>query len=475
MKNSAISLPGNTRANSSSSKVYENTPGNKIVPQKVISLDPIYSTNTIRNNPLNNINSSSIKTSCNIIRDGAVGNGPITNNITIVNNIKTESPVVYNKPPLGTRSVSQLTNKRPNRNVALNNRNNNDSQLLNESIYSNTNSAINNNNCNSHNNSHIYYSNVVNNGNNGYKYMKNQKDSLGTDIILQTKDFETAIVNDNADLDTLLMYNKNNPSIIPDENRSNISGHSSLMYYNNKTNKFSNNNLNESGLTSKADKLNKSSLNESVLNKSDLGKSNTKKVLRTNFESKNEVELMPEFVETVEKDNKHRGTRSPGLVLSRAVAYTLNNMMTNSNSNNSYLKTVNYEKVSPSHSNQVLGSIVSQQNLKPNVYVKNSVKAHKNTHSSTITTLSSEKIKNHDKFSDTIQSGVSEITNSTILTGTSVNTIKNTYQKNQNKSVSACKVTSTAVNSKLDNCYVNIEDLILIEEKLTSIINVNCL
>jgi hypothetical protein len=467
MKNSAISLAGNTRANSSCSKVYENTPGNKIIPQKVISLDPIYSTNTIKNHPLNHINSNSIKSSCTLVKDGAIGNGPITNNITIVNNIKTESPIVYNKPPLGTRSVSQLTNKRPCRNVVVNNRDNNDSQLLNESIYSNTTTAINNNNCNSH----LYYSNVVNNGNNGYKFMKNPNDNLGIDNILQTKDFASTIVNDNSDLDTLLMYNKNVPNSIPDENKSSISGHSSLIYYNNQTYKFSNNNLNDSGITSKADKLNKSSLNESVLNKSDLGKRQAKKVLRTNFGTKNEVELMPEFVETVEKDIKPRATRSPGLGLSRAAAHTLNNLMTNPNSNNSYLKTSNYEKVSPSHSNQVMGSVISQQNLKTNVYVKSSVKAHKNRHSGTISTVSSEKIKNNDKFSETIYSGVSEITNSTILTGISVNTNKNTYQKNQNKSVSACKVTSTT-NSKLDNCYVNIEDLILIEEKLTSIINV---
>ena len=115
--------------------------------------------------------------------------------------------------------------------------------------------------------------------------------------------------------------------------------------------------------------------------------------------------------------------------------------------------------------------VISQQNIKPNVYVKSSVKSHKNTQSGTISTISSEKIRNTDKFSETNYSGVSEKTNSTFLTGSSVNTIKNTYQNNENKSVSANKIPSNT-NTKIENCYVNIEDLILIEEKLTNIINV---
>jgi hypothetical protein len=353
--------------------------------------------------------------------------------------------------------------------VAFNNRGNNDTQLLNESMYSNTNTAINNTNCNI--NGHYYYSNVVSNGNNGYNYTKPQNDHLPTETIFQTKQFSTNIVNNHSDLDNLLIYSKKNPNIIPDDDKSNKSGHSSLMYYNNQSDKYSNNNLNESFLTSKVDKLNKSSLNESVLNKSDLCKIQAKKASRANFASTKEVELMPEYVETVEKENKLRETRSPGLALSRATANTLNNIISNTNLNTNFMRTVNNEKVSPSHSNHVLTSVAFQQNINTNVYVKSSVKTHKNTRSGAISTISTEKIKNNDKFSDTLNSGLSEITNSTILTGISVNTNKYTDQINQNKSVSANKVTSK-VAPKMDNYYVNIEDLILIEEKLTSIINV---
>ena len=333
MKNTNISLPGNTRANSSSSKVYDNAIGNKLVPQNVISLDPVYSTNTIRNHPLNQINNS-IKNSCNMLRDSSIGNGPITNNITIVNNIKTETPVVYNKPPLGTRSVSQLTTKKANRNIASNNRIFNESQMLNESVYSNTTSVI-NNNCNSNNTSQIYYSNLVGNTNNGYNYNKNKNDSIGKDNILQTKDFVNTIANDNLELDNLYSFKKNvsDKTFLNnnDEDKLNISGNSGLVYYNSQINKYINtNNKNETLSNTNGDKLNKSSLNESVLNKSDLGKSHNKKFLRSNFESKNEVELMPEYVETVEKENKYRGTRSPGIGYSRATAQTLNNLMTNS-------------------------------------------------------------------------------------------------------------------------------------------------
>ena len=146
MKNSSINLAGNTRNRDSSLKVNDNY--NKLVTNKVISMEPSYSTSTIRNQPaIKNTNNIGVKLGSN--NNYHPNNIPKANNNQVLNNYKNEVPIVY-KPPIGIRSLSQATYKKPN---VIPTNNYNDNQINTQDVYScninNLNHQANYNYCNS--------------------------------------------------------------------------------------------------------------------------------------------------------------------------------------------------------------------------------------------------------------------------------------------------------------------------------------
>jgi hypothetical protein len=379
--------------------------------------------------------------------------------------------MVYNKPPVGVRSMSQATlKKQVGNNIPLNTNHNDDK--LNESIFSNYNQ---NNNYNYYNNNP--YQNTITNSNNGYNYIN--KGNLNTrNQIMQTN----AGVDYDNESENLSIINK---SIISkpyvntmDDDKSIKSGISGLMYYN-QPNKFVNYSVYEGNFY---DPMNKSGLNESVLNKSDIGKIQ-KKTLKPNFDKKNEVELMPEYVEVMEKDNKLRNSKSPFInPLQKNTSNFFNSSVVNSNLNSSNLTNCNNQVNQQSNHSNVPNNI-SQQAIKPSVYVKNNLKPTKNASTTSISTINTDKTRT-DKFinTETIQSGITD--KSTINSGYSVNTIRNSnnqklLDKNnnyintvQNTNYGNMVQNTNTNNNYNDNFYVNIEDLMVLEEKLTYIINV---
>ena len=82
MKNSPILLPGNTRNDKNYQIGSDNT--NKLIAQKVQSIEPIYS----NNRSISQSNNNTMIAGKNLNNNNYQNNVPITNNITIVNNIE---------------------------------------------------------------------------------------------------------------------------------------------------------------------------------------------------------------------------------------------------------------------------------------------------------------------------------------------------------------------------------------------------
>ena len=558
MKNSSMILAGNTRTRDTSAKVFES--GNNQVSHTVFANEPCFSTNTLRNQPPNKNNT--MMNAKNLGTNNYQNNVPITNNKTIVNNIKCENQLVYNKPPVGIRSQSSLTVKKqqPNNNFINLNNNFNETQQSNENVYNNySNNPANynyyNNPCNSN-----YYNN---NGNNyqqtTLRNFENRNETMQTDRNL---------INDNLDPMNVSSYNHKNGLSKPfnkintiDDDKSVISGISGSINYNKQSNFGGNFSVYDGNF------------NESIsknLNKSDLGKGMVIKNLKPNFDKKNEVELMPNYVQVMEKETRLRHSKTPNLIspLNLSNINTLNtstltnnvnpinnknklNCVYNENNNNysqqTNMNNINYSQqtnMNNNYSQQTNNNNInysqqtnmnninysqqtnnnninysqqtnnnninysqqtnmnndysqqtnvnnnySQQTMQTNsnVYVKSNIKTLRTSSNPNII---SQKNKKDDKIiyseSDksillrsTIQSiptdNTSVISQITQGTGYSLNTIKPTNQRNVNSNnFNNNKEFQTIMynNNENDNFYVNIEDLMLSEEKFTYIIYV---
>ena len=454
MKNSSINLAGNTRNRDSSLKVNDNY--NKLVTNKVISMEPSYSTSTIRNQPaIKNTNNIGVKLGSN--NNYHPNNIPKANNNQVLNNYKNEVPIVY-KPPIGIRSLSQATYKKPN---VIPTNNYNDNQINTQDVYSsninNLNHQANYNYCNSVENGNYNNSYITN-----YQFLNNkhipQNEILKTDAIYLNESDNNSIFNKVEGKP----YNYNNNI---EDDKSVKSGLSGITCLNNRNNfDISHDNINDISNNN----LNKSNLNESNLNKSDISKSMVKRNLQQKFNKNNELELMPENVRVFEKETKLRSSKTP-------------NMISPLNTTNNYcLNTCTV--ANQVNSSNKLNSNNSQQTIKnsPNVYVRSTLKINKNTSNNKIGLENnnySHTIEIDKNLTREIQSIPTE--NTTIVsqvsqyTGYSLNTNKPTNILNEinNHNYSNYYNEYQTTNFNNDNYYVNIEDLMLIEEKLIYIIN----
>ena len=316
MRNELMCLSGNTRP--MHNKNTDN--GDKLIPQLLSLKEQKHSINTIRNSSLNEIKIYNNNSKNNHLKSFQ-SNVPVKNNIIIVNNINTESLLVYNKPPVGMRSMSQpnmdkrLENKNFNQNNNRNfNQNNNlnlnVSQILPDSQFDINNDYIHkNNNSNNINNRFTEQKNINYVKKHINRSMSNIESELLTTDDLNTDNTYVKANYSKINISKNKVHKQLNNSLIncTEEDKLNRSGISAIHKYTHykvsSENEFSEDRLRSISNINYKNPYTKSNINENVLNKSnDIIFYKKKFNMNLNFEKNNEIELMTDNIQI--KDNE---------------------------------------------------------------------------------------------------------------------------------------------------------------------------